>query len=307
MIKKKGIALFSTLLIMVLVIMLMSVALKNTTNIKKSQQKDRYLIQENITINDIKKLLKEKVLERLNNLNGEKKIQLQKVLFSSPLTIINKFDNTTITITLRPEDGKININKIDNADFKEYMKDILWKIGIKEVEIFRDVVMANIKTDSDQRDQYKLTQYNEDYNNGDITNYQDFKKIVDIYVMQSEDFNARKINYRKYFKFVKDVRGENLDFNYMDLILRKYIVPLNSKNKKLITKSSYRFTNIKDFKLEDEQKIEKVKSNFKTYNIKFETINTICIINIKSINYRVQYSFNYDIKNGKITNIEMDR
>ncbi len=173
-----------------------------------------------------------------------------------------------------------------------------------------EVLLANIESSSKYRDDYKISINNLDYKNGNITNYTDFKKIIEIYVKFSQDTEAYDINYLKYFKFLNDnnARNNNLDINYMEIELIDAIENISLKNSiraKIKTKKSL-FKSYRELELNNDSEVNE-EDSLRKKNIGFITKNIVCKINIKSINYSVQYIFNYDIGNFKVSNIRLDR
>ena len=311
MVHKKGIALFSTLLILVLVIMLMSVSLRNTSNIKKSHNLDRTIIQENINITDINKILKDKILNKINSVKNKKdKIILLNALFTYPILIKNEYNSTTIELSIKSNDGKININNIKNKSYTNYIKSIFKKIGIQDVDLLSLIILSNIDDSDKYNEQYRIANFNNDYKIGDIRYLLDFKNIINIYIQFSDDSEARDIEYDKYFKFTtSDKRNGHLDFNYMDIKLIDSIdIVLKKDIRQKIAKKPSFFVSSKELELEyNEEDLYKPDQKLIDLGIDFFTIDTICRINIKSINNTVEYKFNFNIKNGIITNLEMDR
>jgi hypothetical protein len=305
---KKGIALFSTLMILVLVIMLMSVALKNSTNIKRSSLKDRYLIQENLTITDAIKLVDTQISGKLKNIGGEDRVRLQTKLFSTPLTIQDTVTNSVITIELDSNDGKININNIKNTDeIKKYILRVLSKVGVKEPMILGEILLANITNSDKYRDDYKLHLKQLDKNPGLIHSYLEFEEMLQLYVQNTYDIEALDIDFNKYFTFYVEVDAKynrsdevKIDINYaeIELVEALEIFPSHMRksiiDKKILYKLEY---------------VEITEENEIMQSIveKLETNNIILKINTTSINNKVTYTINYNLKTRKISKISMDR
>jgi len=79
----------------------------------------------------------------------------------------------------------------------------------------------------------------------------------------------------------------------------------NSIRAKIKTKKSL-FKSYSELQLNNDSEVNE-EDNLRKKSIGFITKNIICKINIKSINYSVQYIFNYDIENYKVSNIRLDR
>lgn len=313
---KKGIALFSTLMILVLVIMLMSIALKNSTNIKKSSLKDRYLIQENITITDVVKLVEDKITSKLKSLKGEEKVEIQKVLFSNPLKINDSVTNSKIVVSMSPNNGKLNINFINSIDGEDYLKSIFSQIDVKEPQILADIILANITNSDKYNDDYKIHLKQLDKSFGYINSYEEFEDMLAVYVQNTDDIEAFSINFRKYLNFYVEVQKDGkdkkynrladniLDINYVPIELVDSIVGLKNSIRKNIQTKKYSFYSFTDLQLDSKTAQQK---KLEDYGFGFETQNILLEINITSINNRVKYLLNYNLNTKKISKISMDR
>jgi hypothetical protein len=308
---KKGIALFSTLMILVLVIMLMAVALKNSTNIKKSILKDRYIIQENLTVTDVIKLVDNQIASKLQSLSGEQRVEAQNILFAHPLNIQDSVTNSTITVTLKPNDGRLNINFINSDKGEKFIKTILEKIGVKEPEILSEILLANITNLDKYRDDYKIFLKEKDKRAGYINSYNEFKYMLDIYVQNTDDIEVYAIEFEKYFNFYNNtdqkfnrLADNILDINYIELELIDSVVSLKNSIRANIKQKDRVFYSLDELELNSEAM---EKETLETNGFGVVTQNIILEINIKSINNRVQYLLNYNLKTKKISNISMDR
>lgn len=310
---KKGIALFSTLMILVLVIMLMSVALKNSTNIKISTLKDRYIIQENITVTDLIKLIEEKIVPKFKLFKGENRVIVQEVLFKNPITINDKVTNSTITVKLIPNDGKININYINSIEGKKYIKKIFTAIGVQEPEILANIILANITNSNKYSDDYKLHIKEKNIQAGTtIKDKKIFDYILDLYVQNTTDNEVYTIDFSKYFNFYQNIEekynrisGKSIDINYAEIELIDSLgVSLGNDVRKTIRNKTKTFYNYDQLKLEDASKHKDILID---NGFGFKTKNILLEINTESINNRVKYLLNYNLETKKISNISMDR
>ena len=308
---KKGIALFSTLMILVLVVMLMSVALKNSTNITQSVLKDRYLIQENLTVADAITLFEKQIATKLTQLKGEKRVELQKVLFSSPLQIQDTVTNSLVEITMIPNNGKVNINYIHSSDLEiKFILSILERIGVKEPEVLSEILLANITNEDKYRDEYKLPLKQLNMNFGYINSYKKFHEMLDIYAQNSDDSEVYSIDFEKYFHFYVEskknykngFKDNIIDINYIKPELISSIVSLDNSIRKNIEKKDVTFSSFERMNLKKDSK-EKLES----YGFGFITQNIILKINTTSINNKIEYKLNYNLKTKKISKISMDR
>lgn len=302
---KKAIALFSTLMVLVLVIILMSVALKNTTNIKQLSLQDRFLIQENLTINDVLALVDTQIASKIKNKSGKERVDLQKILFSSPLIIDNSVSNSTIEVNLIPNDGKLNINFLNTNELaiQNAFLSLFEKIGVKEPEILRDILLANITNSSKFRDDYKLPLKQLDKNFGYILSKEQFDEMLNLYVRDTNDLEAFNIKFEDYLSFYLNENDTYtsshvaIDLNYakLELIDAFALLPnsfrQNIKNNKLV------------YELPEKVELTEVQKNI----LDFKTKNIILKINTTSMNNKVEYLLNYNLEKKKISNISMDR
>ena len=309
---KKGIALFSTLMILVLVVMLMSVALKNSTNITQSVLKDRYLIQENLTVADALKLFEKQIATKLAEVKGEKRVELQKVLFSSPLQIQDTVTNSLVEITMIPNDGKLNINYIQGREGEKMIKKLFENLEVNEPSILTEIILANITNDDKYRDEYKLPLKQLDRNFGYINSYDEFLEMLDLYVQNSDDSEVYDIEFKKYFHFYNEIGtkynriGGTLDINYIEPELIDSVTNVSIKNsiRKRIQEKTKLFYTWSELELDN---AAKEKETLKDHSFNLVTNNIILKINTTSINNKVKYKLNYNLKTKKISKISMDR
>ena len=306
---RKGIALFSTLLILVLVIMLMSISLKNSTNIKTTTLQDRYLIQENITVTDLITLIEKKIIVKLKDLNAQNRAEIQKTLFDNPITILDPVTNSTIEVIMYPNDGKQNINFINNTDGKKYIKKIFNSIGVLEPEILSNIILANITNNEEYSDDYKIHLKNNNKGAGYIKNEETFEQILDTYVQNTDDQEAYNINFKKYFNFYKNIEqnysrfADNvLDINFIEVQLIDNVVNLNNDVRKKIQAKKSIFYQHSQLELEESE-----RQDVSDHGFGYKTNNILLEININSINNKVEYMLNYNLETQKISNISMDR
>jgi len=301
---KKAIALFSTLLILVLVIMLMSISLKNSLNIKIAQKSDKDLVQENISVNDVKKFIDKKLIEPINRKAGKEKNQMYNKLFKIPISINNPIDNATISIEIKSNDGKININNFfNNFDTSEFRENFLVALGILDIKLFTRIFLANITDDAKLSSSYKLVTYSTDFKPGSIKSLDEFNQVLDIYIQKSNDYKAKDIIWDEYIKY----EGAGLDINYMDILMIDALpITLDSAIREGLIKKTLVISSFDDFgfSVDNQAEFENILNKNK---VGFKNIEIFCDINIKSINYLIQYTFNYGLKNKKINNLSLDK
>ena len=308
---KKGIALFSTLMILTLVTILMAIALKNTTNIKKYALQDKLLVQENLTITDIVKTIDNKIVDKLKSLKNLSKVEAQKILFSESFNIKDSVNNSSIEIRIMENDGKLNINFINSVDGITFVKKIFDTIGVKESKVLTDVILANITNSDKYRDDYKIHLKNLDKKHGYISDKKQFDEILDIYVQNTDDTESYVIDFEKFFNFyVNDAQSYNrlssniLDINYIELELIDSVLGLKNSVRQSIKNKSTSFYEYSQLQLDNELQN---KDTLEKHGFGFDTQNILLSINITSINNKVEYILNYNLITKKITKISMGR
>lgn len=299
---KKGIALFSTLIVLIVVISLMSLSLGSVTSIKKNILLDKQIIQENLIVNDLKEILEKKVLAQINLKGSVEQVHLYQKIFKNPITIINEVDNSNIEMSITSHSGKVNFNRlIKNINMTTFRNKFLTKLHIMDIELFREIYETNLNADPTSNETYKLSYYNPDHIEGrDIRSFQEFFEILDIYIKFSGDKNVKNIPWQNYIKFT----GETLDINYMDMILIDslpvaFSFQLRQKlqNDKQVIES-----------LEQLNVSEKEKTILSQLKVGVLSSELLCKINIKSINSKVEYGFIYNLSsNNKVYDISVDR
>ncbi len=297
---KKAIALFSTLIVLVLVTMLMSIALKNSTNIKKSQNFDRQLIQENLLINDIKTIFDKKIFAQYNTKSNEQKILILNQLINTPMQFPNRIDGSTITVTIQSSNGKININRLMDFDMQNFRRSFFSALNIMDIPLLEDIINANLKRNNITNESYRIAFMQEDFLEGRIKSLEEFQKIFNLYVQQSYDTEVGSIKWKEYLKFSAD---EQLDINYMPRVLLNALpISFTKEMMKTLDDKNSVITSLEKLNLISEKKNE--LSKLKVDLFSNEILTTI---NIKSINFEVECTFYYNIKNKKISDIRIQR
>jgi hypothetical protein len=166
---RKAIALFSTLLIMTMVMALLSISLDNLTKINTKMRFDRDLIQENLTFVQMHTILKEQIIARLKSIknDNEKYNETVLALMKNPLTIQNPVNNNIVSLKListqngvpQPLSGKLDfvekigyLGSLEAKDEykKEFIEKLLTELNVEDTELFGKVFGANIGSTDDK-------------------------------------------------------------------------------------------------------------------------------------------------------------
>ena len=225
-------------------------------------------------------------------------------LFKIPISINNPIDNATISIEIKSNDGKININNFfNNFDTSEFRENFLVALGILDIKLFTRIFLANITDDAKLSSSYKLVTYSTDFKPGSIKSLDEFNQVLDIYIQKSNDYKAKDIIWDEYIKY----EGAGLDINYMDILMIDALpITLDSAIREGLIKKTLVISSFDDFgfSVDNQAEFENILNKNK---VGFKNIEIFCDINIKSINYLIQYTFNYGLKNKKINNLSLDK
>jgi hypothetical protein len=185
---RKSIALFLTLIFMIIILAIVSSIIGIYKKISKSDfEKD--ISQNSILIIDVKSILD-------NAINDINKSDLKKIY--NTFSISNKDGNFRAIIKIKPLLDKININEYFDKNKKKYISifldNLLDYYQIKDPVFFKSLIEDTLDTDDIERvgdSEIKLK--NKFFKNGRIYNYKHFKEILDYYVKYTEDNSVYKI------------------------------------------------------------------------------------------------------------------
>jgi len=211
---RKGIAFFSSILIMTLVMMLVAIALSYVKDIKLSEAAEREKVIENIYFNDVYNFLIKNMKLVTGGKNPIEKRLILSMLFKTPIRIEDPVNNRILTIELRSNDGKININQISDFDFRiNYLDPFLESIEMGDKELFKELIMINSGKESNitkNGADMDLSLVDYDFQKGDIRDFKTFYKILTRYVEISQDTEILSLDWESIIRF----EGRGFDLNF---------------------------------------------------------------------------------------------
>lgn len=301
---KKGIAFFSTLLILTLVTILMLLSIRESSEISTRLREERFLSVENILLSDVIPLVKRVIKSIPRSLNPDEKEDYYAKLFSTLMTLKNPVQEGEIDIFLNSSEGRVNINQIQdtagNFDFYEFFfKNFLINLEITDPELFTNVFRVNIEGGTDQIDTgLNLAANDRDFLNQEIKTWKRFFKILDRYVALSKDINAASIDWRTLIRF----EGNGFNINYAPL---KVIQSLPGSSPGIADtvarhdKLYYKYADL-GFSVEEKVNFDKVGVFFHTGIIHCKVVTTLG-------EHKAVYKFLYDISTEKTRDMSITR
>jgi hypothetical protein len=287
--KKNGIILFITLIFVMLISFALTISINNLNEIKANNNKNLFIYQSTILINDFIKLIKNN--KDLKNIKNSKDLKEYLSYFKY---IVFDISNYHIIINTELSSNKFNLNQLNNKNInilKEYLNKN--NINLIYLNILKDIFKKN-KNNTEII--YNTSIYdNLNISKGYIYSKKEFKKINSFYLNYYNDLNIQNINYNL-FNF-KD-NNVKIDLNQLDENGWKFLFDLNQEEAlKLVSNENY--NSISDLKLN--KKEIKILKNIK-YSF-FEPIYTFNI-KIKNKNNLIKVIFDYNLKNKKVINVK---
>jgi len=301
---RKGIAFFSTVMILAVVSLLVTLSMDSLFFVQKSERDKRFLIQENIFLYDVNNFLKKIIVEPLTKLKRiESKEEYLRTIFLLPISMqIPDFDGS-FQISLKNEEGIPNINQITDVRFKEnFFLEYLRTLKVVDPSLFANVFTANISTSIlEDFGDYVLDEKDGRAFRGEITNYKDFYLILSKYAKVADDEKVMNMEWEKLIR----LDGENgLNMNYIDRAVAESL-PVNFAEYEIkdIIKHEEIYTNIESMGVEDEDDIADMQKVSPYFNTRFLTVELKVELPYRS----VLYKFLYNVYNGSITELKIYR
>jgi hypothetical protein len=136
------------------------------------------------------------------------------------------------------------------------------------------------------------------FRQGHIYNLRHFDKIVSAYKKQTLDFNVDTVPWKELIGFNSD----DIDFNQIEPEVLRYLVPeIDSESIR-----NYTSDKVDEYGSFDELPFEEeTKKRLEEMNVCFYSPNVSAIMNIKEGDHKSQIIFTYNLKNKKVSSIEI--
>lgn len=289
---KKGIILLSVLML----ISVLSLIILQSTSISekflKRNSKALFLTQLNKTFLDINGFLK-LISPMIKNPD------IFDMMLKAPLIIHEKQSDININMFFEPITNTLNINHIYkndkiNQEMYDFLYLVLQKYDIRDSYFFINILLDTLDKDDEERVyESEIIKKNNFFQNGENMDKKTFDYILNYYAVKRNDSRIFQINFEKYFNF----STPKSDFNYLnseikEILWQNYSIYFPTDNKII---KSFDELSMND---DDKQKLKNLDIDFNIYLLKSN-------LTFFYLNQSAKISQIYDIKNKKVTDIEL--
>jgi len=206
---KKGIVLFTTLMMIMALLSIVTIFLKNTSKVKNSITTEFALIQTNSIMNNLTSYLKDVPFDEDTIFYGS------KVPFTIPLK-----NNSSIVFKIESANKYLDINSLavsikskNNETYSQFVS-FLYQYNIRDPEFFIDLLLDTIDADTIEKNSgsgSEIVLNNPKFRNGKIYTMKHFKMIIDYYFSVTGDKLIYNIPFNKLISF----HSASLDINFL--------------------------------------------------------------------------------------------
>ncbi|EDM23423.1 hypothetical protein FE773_00195 [Caminibacter mediatlanticus TB-2] len=219
---KNGVALLVTLSFLIIIVVLIGKFFLVYEHIS-SNTFERAISQNSLFIKDVKKVISSLTKE----INSSK--ELKKIFISFPFEV----ENIKGIITITSLSNKLNLNLYKNKQKRkiidQFLENLFNYYNVNDFFYFKNLLLDTYDLDLNERDSYtEIALYDNTFQDGEIYNFKQFKKILDIYAKQRNDKNIYKIPWKKliYFSDEKSI----IDCENANKLLLKFFEINSCKN-----------------------------------------------------------------------------
>ena len=192
---KNGIALLITLSFLIIIVILIGKLFFVYEKIS-SDNFERAISQNSLFIKDVKK----EISNLTKDINSS--TDLKKIFISFPF----KVNDIKGIITITPLSNKLNINLYKDKEKRKYIDQFLENLfnyyNVSDFYYFKNLLLDTYDLDLNERNNYtEIANYDDTFQDGEIYNFAQFKKILDVYSKQRNDKNIYKIPWKKLIYF----------------------------------------------------------------------------------------------------------
>ena len=286
--KKRGIALLITLVVIALLGEIVYLSLSFLDKSKKSSHSVENLIQVNLIADDLVKILK----NTLKDINSSSELSF---IYNKPIEIELKKQKASVSILLKPSSCVININSLvkPNGELDEIYERV-W-VGISNKYEIRDPsILTNILVDNIKKREF----YNKKFLfvDGNITNIKHFNQILESYFDKSGDNRIFNIPWEEFIGF----ENRKIDFNFISpflLVFMEDMIDIDQAVEILNQTTFYK-------KLEDINLDKDIIERLKKYPFSFFVPRFKCSAVYRKSDTQIEFEFIFDKKRG-VSNFEI--
>lgn len=298
---KKGVALLLTLMFIIVITATIGYGLKQLNNSMQKVDNEKFMYQNVAITNDIINILKKsKDIKALQDKNATDKFHA--FLSNTQFIPLNTKD-IQIKISISSARSKFNPNIIAvNKDAREYLREYLNNNFMVSYD-YADVLLDNINFYKAKKDKNIYNTDIFDKNPSLFRNYiaskEHLNQINDFY-QEENSINLDKIPFNELFYYSKNI-DMAIDLNYATIQTWEFMLGIDKIRAEELYKKEGTYHKLKDLNLNDEEK--KRLSKFK---ISFYEPYILVNIFTQKDNQFAHISFEYDIKNEKVSNFAFE-
>jgi len=205
--KKKGIVLFTTLLLIMALLAVVMVFLNKTKEAKDNISYEFALVQTNSIMHNLVKYFDDIPFDE------------ETIFYGSKMPFTLPFENSTVKFNIDSAHKYLNINSIAKSMVKKNNKiyddfiNMLYQYKLKDPEFFVDLLLDTIDNDNIEKNSgsgSEISLQNPTFRNGKIYNSKHLKIILDYYVAISSDNAIYNIPFPTLFSF----NSPSIDINF---------------------------------------------------------------------------------------------
>lgn len=298
--RRKGVVLFVTLMLMLLLLGIVSVFLSKTKESKDNVTSSFAMIQTNLIMHNLFKYL------------TSIKFNEETIHYASMTPIPLNLGQSNLILKLTSAQKYININSFvqsamnkQNTSVNDRFILLLTKYKVKDPYFFLDLLKDTIDADKESRNSQN-SEIQETYpifRNGLIYNQTHLDKIIDFYFEKTGDMKIYKVPFTEIFGFT----NSTVDINFLSYeSMRILFDDANQNILKTIANYPDVYAKLEDLPF-DEYYMKKINKGMLGQTI--STITELLSISI-DINYKEQFkskiNFEYNTKTKKLSNYKID-
>ena len=290
--RKNGIILLVTIMLLMLLMGVMTIFLKKTTESKNELVYAFALNQTNLLMHNIFQYIKAIELDE------------ESIFYASKTSYPLDLGDAKISINIDSAQKNININSMVTASIKNNIVAdrflfLLSNYKLKRAQYLLALLQDTVDKDSDDRsgDGSEIIIDYPTFRNGSIYNQHHLEKILDYYFIKTGDENIYNIPFEKMFSY----ENSSIDLNFISLENLNLLFPdANGYTLKLLGRHVKIYEKLEDLPF-DEYYTKKLNKNAFGQPVSLKTENILVNITLK---YKAQFvskvNFEYNLKAKKI-------
>jgi len=293
--ERKGIVLFTTILLIMALLSIVMVFLNSTKKVKDTLSYEYAQIQSNIIMYNL--------VEYFNGIKFDEEV----IFYGAGVPFTMEFGDALVNLEFNSAHDKLNINAFsetiktkDNTTYNNFIT-YLYSYRVKDPDLFVDLLLDTIDVDNLEKNSgngSEIALKEPLFRNGKIYNKEHFKYIIDYYIQQTDDKDILKVPFENFISF----NSPDIDINFASKELLD-IIFYDANNFILETISKH--TDIY-YKLDDLPFDHYYLENIKKGRFGQSITTTTNILDVKvELNFNGKFNSNirffYDIKNKKLT------